>query len=506
LKITPQYYLYFERASWLLVYAPVSATSKAADAVVCGKIYAKLCSDFYVERVGDRSVNFSNVTIASLGTDLNVATAYEEFFSKVKEGVIASFFQRSALYDSDIRRLDSSRGSPQFDFRQLFLVKESLALMYQLMQLPQEALRQYGELEALLGVVPEGTLPRDGWPLIVPEDVRTNQKSASASSPTPQSSSLEGASDEAAGSIQSNFDLLWKDPLIEGESVLLYSINSARMRILKNKIGLRELRRYVFSRQMHFLAQQRRCCEFASKGMQFVSDTYGSILLQMTVESDVDQHRRQQADLWSACAAVKIVRTCRLHLSSQSQHESRSTKNDAVMSISPIKTSERADSPHSPPLSSVPMETDGTSDAVEAVDAVMRKKIALSRELQLLQEAAIPLSDLLHLAMSSLHSLCMSVSFSQPVLFMACRKSSYYRERALSIALSLNSSGDSAYGTWRSAAPTGSETADTLTALADIKGRVTAVDAAISVLVEEALAADLDKVRPLTPCDIQTAH
>lgn len=430
---------------------------------------------------------------------MNVATAYEDFFSKVKEGVIASFFQRCALYDSDIRRLDSSRGSPQFDFRQLFLVKESLALMYQLMQLPQEALRQYGELEALLGVVPEGTLPRDDWPLVVPEDVRATQKGASSPTPTPQVS-VDGVSQEAAdSSSQSDFDLLWKDPLVEGESVLLYSINSARMRILKNKIGLRELRRYAFSRQMHFLAQQRRFCDFASKGVQFVSDTYGSILHQMAVESDVDRHRRQQADLWAVCAAVKIVRTCRLHLSSQSQHESRSPKSDPQISISPIKTTEGEDSPHSPPLSSVPMEAEGTTDAVEAVEAVLRKKLALSRELHLLQEAAIPLSDLLHLALGSLHSLCMSLSYPQPQLSMAYKKSSYYRERALAIALSLNSSEDSVYGTWRCAAPAGTEAADNLTALAMIKGRVIVVDEAHSALVEEALVSDLDKVRLLTP-------
>ena len=426
---------------------------------------------------------------------MNVATAYEDFFSKVKEGVIASFFQRCALYDSDIRRLDSSRGSPQFDFRQLFLVKESLALMYQLMQLPQEALRQYGELEALLGVVPEGTLPRDDWPLVVPEDVRATQKGASSPTPTPQVS-VDGVSQEAVdSSSQSDFDLLWKDPLVEGESVLLYSINSARMRILKNKIGLRELRRYAFSRQMHFLAQQRRFCDFASKGVQFVSDTYGSILHQMAVESDVDRHRRQQADLWAVCAAVRIVRTCRVHLSSQSQHELRNSKSDHPTSISPMRSSEGGDSPVSPPLSSVPMETESTSDAVEAVEAVLLKKIALSRELQLLQEAAIPLSDLLHLAIGSLHSLCMSVSSSQPVPFTPYRKPSYYRERALSIALSLTPTEESLYGTWRGVAVTDSETARSSTALSDVRKQAAAVDGALSVLVEDALLSDLDKVR-----------
>lgn len=49
---------------------------------------------------------------------------------------------RCILYDLDIRRLDALRGTPQLDFCQLFLVKESLALMYQMMQLYQEALLQ----------------------------------------------------------------------------------------------------------------------------------------------------------------------------------------------------------------------------------------------------------------------------------------------------------------------------------------------------------------------------
>ena len=91
-------------------------------------------------------------------------------------------------------------------------------------------------------VVPETILPPSSWPIVLPDDLK-EAKRFSFSSETPLSDIVDSAP-------------LWEDSLNEGENVLLYSINSARMRILKNKISIRELRRYVFSRQVHFLAQQ----------------------------------------------------------------------------------------------------------------------------------------------------------------------------------------------------------------------------------------------------------
>jgi hypothetical protein len=62
--------------------------------------------------------------------------SFDQLMEKVTARVVHSFQLRNQLYVSDIRRLDSLRGLPKFDFRQLFLVKESLGLMYQMMQLP----------------------------------------------------------------------------------------------------------------------------------------------------------------------------------------------------------------------------------------------------------------------------------------------------------------------------------------------------------------------------------
>lgn len=124
-----------KRSSWLLVYAPLSMSgSISVDSTVCSKVFAKICSDFYVEKVGDRSVNFMSISLSatpsplsspsrkSSNTDSNsqynllvgkldrhIEKVYEEFFSKIKEGVVYSFYQRCGQYDSDIRRLDSFR-------------------------------------------------------------------------------------------------------------------------------------------------------------------------------------------------------------------------------------------------------------------------------------------------------------------------------------------------------------------------------------------------------------
>jgi hypothetical protein len=59
------------------------------------------------------------------------------------EGITNTLQQRTALYDLDVRNLEVLKGSSQLDFRALFLTKESLALMYQMIQLPNEALKQY---------------------------------------------------------------------------------------------------------------------------------------------------------------------------------------------------------------------------------------------------------------------------------------------------------------------------------------------------------------------------
>jgi hypothetical protein len=111
-----------KRSSWLLVYAPQPVSgSVSLDSTACSKVFAKICSDFYVEKIGDRSVNFMNISLSAAVVssspisspssnnasdsnsqynllvgklDRQIEKVYEEFFSRIKEGIVYSFYQR----------------------------------------------------------------------------------------------------------------------------------------------------------------------------------------------------------------------------------------------------------------------------------------------------------------------------------------------------------------------------------------------------------------------------
>ena len=177
-------------------------------------------------------------------------------------------FIRCGQYDAEIRRLEYSRNSGQFDFKQIFLVKESLALMYQMMQLPAEALAQYEELEALMQNISPALLPETNWPLF------STSVSSSKQNVTPQSNTdsgerhVEGTPDGSASTsfLDKEIRGLWYEPAFQGDAILSYSINHARMRVLKNKMGYLELAHYVFARESFFyfgLGHANLCTEKA---------------------------------------------------------------------------------------------------------------------------------------------------------------------------------------------------------------------------------------------------
>ncbi|KAJ1380820.1 hypothetical protein B484DRAFT_440905, partial [Ochromonadaceae sp. CCMP2298] len=285
---------------------------------VYGKIYAKLCADFYTDRAGDRCVMLvvppdSRRPSEKAGQQSLFQQAYAALaglLGKLRDGVVASFQLRAAQYDADIRKLDSLRGTAQFDFWQLFLVKESLALMYQMLQLPDRSMALYEELEALLPFAPVASLPDNDWPMVAVE------KEGAASS-------KEGAEGGRSPTRSRGSDLM-SAACRNGEEVVAYSINQARMHILWNKFSLLQLQHYVFARQMHFLLvhlrQPTRCAE---KALAYIRAAGASLEAKMQAQlgivfSEQDHVRQQllqlkraQADTWLLMAALKLARECR---------------------------------------------------------------------------------------------------------------------------------------------------------------------------------------------------
>lgn len=177
------------------------------------KIYSRLSGDFYTEKSGDHSVMLVLPPDASSKRTLSVAerfaqqslsqqsyAAMADLLGKLRDGVVTSFQMRSLQYDADIRKLDAMRGSANFDFWQLFLVKESLALMYQMLQLPDRALSLYEELEVLLVFAPAHQLPASDWPVVISATSSSSGgKNEGNSSPAKSSTRSAGAEDSNKG-------------------------------------------------------------------------------------------------------------------------------------------------------------------------------------------------------------------------------------------------------------------------------------------------------------------
>jgi hypothetical protein len=274
------------------------------------------------------------------------------------------YINRCSLYDSEIRRLDAMRGTSQLDFRQLYLVKESLALMFQMMQLPSEALLQYEELESLLAFAPLESLPDTDWPFVPLENTSSGKGSkasldrANSNASTVSNSDVatdNGAKGDKVADTEAETDAvpIWMCVCHQGLSLLRYSINHARMKVLKNQIGVLELQHYVFSRTCFFLFTLARPAACAEKAIVFLKSLRSKIQSKFdmmeekeSLENNCDTvtnrlsvsleqlnivlsdgkannlngvsktiQRSNMADLWMVVSAIQVTKKCREVLS-----------------------------------------------------------------------------------------------------------------------------------------------------------------------------------------------
>ena len=352
-----------QRSAWLLLFVPTA--KQPID--VYQKIYSTISSEFYKERAGDRTCMLNLSTLSSTAVEGVSSIARRAAFSndgnnlrdlclKMSDSIVQSFKLRCVMYDTEIRRLDEKRNTPNLEFRELFLVKESLALMYQMMQLPGEALVQYEEIEALLAFAPKSIKDIGGWPIFDSTDPFGNDGSSSSSSSGSgvgavgaangkvndrDSSNINnigngekgGTGDTDAGKEKSDTnqnqgaESTWSWLCQEGDGLLHYSINTARMRILKNRIGLLELHRYIFARECYFLYGLGRPASCVEKGNVFISfvrktiskridsrkdstTKYSEFTATECLYHDQIEKWRSLLDFWVVIASVKLVRSC----------------------------------------------------------------------------------------------------------------------------------------------------------------------------------------------------
>ncbi|KAJ3509402.1 hypothetical protein NLJ89_g5241 [Agrocybe chaxingu] len=222
-----------------------------------GSVFDKLKTDFNLER-RDRCVQINWHS----GTDNPLAWA--ELVNKIKEGLAFAFDSALVLRQEEVKRSENQQTMPGWNFCTFFTLKESLASSFEGMNLLEEALIPYDELEALFYRV-------------------SKEKNMS-----------------------------WFGSLIqpnpEDESIPLLSLTRKPYRdlILANSISIFDFRIYLLARQCQLLAKMGKMSEITTKVCFFLG-AFGRRLRE--VESTLPP---LFIEAWIYSAALSAVEQCNI--------------------------------------------------------------------------------------------------------------------------------------------------------------------------------------------------
>ncbi|KAI8912338.1 hypothetical protein DFJ77DRAFT_467973 [Powellomyces hirtus] len=210
---------------WLIVYL-INAESKGKSARFLGvgasSVFDKLKSDFSFKKERCIRMKLQN----DPGKD---AEAWTDLQNHLKEGIISSLNQQIIQYDEDTRRIDQQRLMPGWNYCQYFIMKEGLAYTFEFMNLIDEALLQYDELEASFFQ----TLAEQGAPWFA------------------KFGGLEPEDDSA--------------------NILELQRKPYRDMIMQNKISIFDFRVYLFARQCQLLFRLRHAVEICQRAKVFIN-------------------------------------------------------------------------------------------------------------------------------------------------------------------------------------------------------------------------------------------
>lgn len=251
---------------WLIVHvvqdgdgAEKAAASSKWPGLSTSTVLEKLKADFN----GSSKTAVDRVTqlrLPKLGTAQSppeLPEQIEDFVEKMKNGILASFDQRVAQYEDDIREKDSQRSLPGWNFCTFFILKEGLARGFENVGLFEDALIGYDELsvgldttvrEQLLGTGehPGGTF------LTYTGDWKEKAKAAL------DSDSYDFPMDDD-GEVPAIPELGTED----------FPLNSNKKRyremILANNISIFDFQTYIFSRQLTLLLRAARAPSVVSE-------------------------------------------------------------------------------------------------------------------------------------------------------------------------------------------------------------------------------------------------
>uniref|UniRef100_A0A0D9Y073 Trafficking protein particle complex subunit 11 domain-containing protein n=1 Tax=Leersia perrieri TaxID=77586 RepID=A0A0D9Y073_9ORYZ len=127
-----------DEREWFIVFVSKAHPSNDQASKMAKKVYARLESDFNTRR-RERCCKFD-----LHGPD---AEFWDDFDSKMVDCIRNTLDRRVQFYEEEIRRLSEQRFTPIWNFCNFFILKESLAFMFEMTNLHEDSLREYDELE-----------------------------------------------------------------------------------------------------------------------------------------------------------------------------------------------------------------------------------------------------------------------------------------------------------------------------------------------------------------------
>jgi len=88
--------------------------------------------------------------------------SWQDFFEKLSETVMLNLSSVMLQMQEDMRRVELERKRPGFNYLNLFMLKEGVAMVYESLLFLEDALIQYSELEAIFFDCVESTILK-GW-------------------------------------------------------------------------------------------------------------------------------------------------------------------------------------------------------------------------------------------------------------------------------------------------------------------------------------------------------
>ncbi|KAM3744535.1 hypothetical protein ACB098_06G059500 [Castanea mollissima] len=127
-----------DEREWFIVYVSKAPPNNDQATKLAKKVYAKLEVEFSSKK---------RERCCKLDIQSPEANFWEDLESKIMESIRNTLDRRVQFYEDEIRKLSEQRLMPVWNFCNFFILKESLAFMFEMAHLFEDALREYDELE-----------------------------------------------------------------------------------------------------------------------------------------------------------------------------------------------------------------------------------------------------------------------------------------------------------------------------------------------------------------------